>query len=157
MSTYEKVQATKPQLLGGNLLALIWILIGTFGCWLINPLYGWLFLGFSAFIIYGILRRMTCNSCYYCKSCTKGMTKLSLLFLGKNHIPGLSQSSIVAMTIIIYIVLTLIPIGLLAHSIMAEYTLLKMLALTGLAAVSTVGILGILYNIAVVKPKTQVN
>lgn len=84
------------------------------------------------------------------------MTKLSLLFLGTNYIPGLSKSSIVAMTIIIYIVLTLIPIGLLAPSIMAEYSLLKMLALTGLAAVSVVGILGILYNLAVVKPKTQV-
>jgi len=153
MSTYEKVQATKTQLLGGNLLALVWMLLGTFGCWLINPLYGWLFLGFSAFVIYGIIRRMTCNSCYYCKSCTKGMTKLSLLFLGANHIPGLSKSSIVAMTIIVYVVLTLIPSGLLAASIMAEYSLLKMLALAGIAAVSTVGILGILYNLAV-KPKS---
>jgi len=154
MSTYEKVQATKPQLLGGNLLALAWMLLGTFGCWLINPLYGWLFLGFSAFVIYGIIRRMTCNSCYYCKSCTKGMTKLSLLFLGANHIPGLSKSSIVAMTIIVYVVLTLIPTGLLVSSIMAEYSLLKMLALAGLAVVSTVVILGILYNLAV-KPKTK--
>jgi hypothetical protein len=155
MSTYEKVQTTKPQLLGGNLLALAWILIGTFGCWLINPLYGWLFLGFSAFVIYGIIRRMTCNSCYYCKSCTKGMAKLSLLFLGANHIPGLSKSSIFAMTTIVYVVLTIIPGGLLALSIMAQYSLLKMLALTGLVAVSSVGVLGILHNLTV-KPKAEV-
>jgi len=154
MSTYEKVQATKPQLLGGNLLALAWILLGTFGCWLINPLYGWLFLGFSAFVIYGIIRRMTCNSCYYCKSCTKGMAKLSLLFLGANHIPGIGKGTILSMNIVFYVVLTLIPGWLLASSLLAEYILLNLAVLLGLVAVSIIGLIGILYHLTV-KPKAK--
>jgi hypothetical protein len=151
---YEKIQATKPQLLGGNLLALAWILVGTLGCWLINPLYGWLFLGFSAFVTYGILRRMTCSSCYYCKSCTKGIAKLSLLFLGANHIPGIGKGTILAMDTTVYVVLTLIPGWLLASSLMTEYSLVKLLALAGLAIISIIGALGILYHLAV-KPKAK--
>jgi hypothetical protein len=151
---YEKVQATKPQLLTGNLLALAWILLGTLGCWLINPLYGWLFLGFSAFVTYGILRRMTCTSCYYCKSCTKGVAKLSLLFLGANHIPGIGKATIIAMNTTIYVALILIPGWLLASSLMTEYNLLKLLALAGLAAVSIIGVLGLLYHLAA-KPKAK--
>ncbi|MGD6810694.1 MAG: hypothetical protein ACQCN3_13435 [Candidatus Bathyarchaeia archaeon] len=154
MTTYEKVQAIKSQLLGGNLLALAWILLGTFGCWLINPLYGWLFLGFSAFVTYGILRRMTCTSCYYCKSCTKGMAKLSLLFLGATHIPGIGKATIAAMDITVYVILTLIPGWLLASSLMAEYSLLKLLVLGGLIAVSIVAATGLLYHLAV-KPKAK--
>ncbi|XHH08629.1 MAG: hypothetical protein ACFCUE_13830 [Candidatus Bathyarchaeia archaeon] len=151
---YEKVQATKPQLLAGNLLALAWILLGSLGCWLINPLYGWLFLCFSAFVTYGILRRMTCTSCYYCKSCTKGIGKLSLLFLGANHIPGIGKGTILAMNITIYAVLSLIPGWLLASSLVTDYSLAKMLVLAGLAAISVLGALGILYHLAV-KPKAS--
>lgn len=151
---YEKVQTTKKQLLAGNLIALAWILLGTLGCRLINPLYGWLFFGFSAFVTYGILRRMTCNSCYYCKSCTKGIAKLSLLFLGKTHIPGLSKTTISAMFTTIFVVLTVIPVGLLASSLLAEYSMPKLLVLAGLAAVSAIWGTGILYHIAV-KPKVR--
>ncbi|MGD6933465.1 MAG: hypothetical protein ACQCN5_04580 [Candidatus Bathyarchaeia archaeon] len=155
MTTYEKIQASKLQLLSGNLLALAWILLGTFGCWLINPLYGWLFLGFSAFVTYGILRRMTCSSCYYCKSCTKGITKLSLLFLGANHIPGMGKGTILAMDTTIYVVLTLIPGWLLTSSLLAEYDLLKLVVLGGLAGVSIIALIGLVYHLTV-KPKTKV-
>lgn len=153
MTQYEKTQTTKPQLLGGNLLALAWILLGTYGCWLINPLYGWLFLFFSAFITYGIIRRMLCNSCYYCKSCTKGTAKLSLLFLGANHIPGISKATIRAMDATIYAVLTLIPGWLLVTSLLAEYNPLKLLVLSGLIGVSIITAIGALYH--ALKPKTK--
>ena len=151
-SQYEKVQATKPQLLAGNLLALIWILLGTFGCWLINPLYGWLFLGFSAFVVYGIVRRMTCNSCYYCKSCTKGISKLSLLFLGATRIPGLGKGTIWGMNVAIYVVLTLIPVWVLVAA--QNFSLPYLLVLAGLIAVSAISILAKVFYRAK-KPQTQ--
>jgi hypothetical protein len=57
------------------------------------------------------------------------------------------------MFVTIFAVLSLIPGGLLGSSLIADYSLLKLLVLAGLAAVSTISAAGILYNIAV-KPKT---
>jgi len=92
--TEEKIETVKTRFVGGNLLAFLWILVGTVACWLVNPWAGWLFLGFSVFSVYIIARRFLCNSCYYCKSCTKGLAKLSILFLGANKISGLSKYTI---------------------------------------------------------------
>ncbi len=137
MSTIEeKIETTKSRLASGNLLAAIWIIIGTVGCWLVNPLIGWLFLGFSTFVILIIIRRMLCNSCYYCKSCTKGFAKLSILFLGTNRIPGLNKGSILSMTAAIFVILSVIPGLLIASSILQGFTLLKFLALTCLIAIT---------------------
>ena len=82
------------------------------------------------------------------------MAKLSLLFLGANHIPGIGKGTILAMDTTVYVVLTLIPGWLLVSSLMTEYSLLKLLALAGLVAVSIIGILGLLYHVTV-KPKAK--
>jgi len=47
----KKVEAKKSSILKAQLLALTWILIGTVGIYLINPLYGWLYLAFAAFSV----------------------------------------------------------------------------------------------------------
>jgi hypothetical protein len=112
------------------------ILLGTAVYWIVNPLFGWVFLGFSAVSIYVIIRRLLCNSCYYCKSCTKGFAKMSILFLGTNQIPGLSKSSVLVMTSFIYVVLLVIPGFVLANSILMEFTWFKFILLTGLLAFS---------------------
>ncbi len=137
MSNSEpKVEATKSSLLFGNLTAIVWIFLGTIGCWLINPLYGYLFLGFAAFSIYIIIRRLMCNSCYYCKSCTKGIAKLSILFLGANRIPGLSKSSIIGMVFFVYVALTVVPSLLLTNSLLQEFNLLNASVLAGILSIS---------------------
>jgi len=137
MSTVEeKIVTVKSRFVGGNLLAALWILLGTTVCWIVNPLFGWVFLGFSAVSIYVIIRRLLCNSCYYCKSCTKGFAKMSILFLGANQIPGLSKSSILGMTSFIYVVLLVIPGFVLANSILVEFTWFKLILLTGLLVIS---------------------
>ncbi|MCL5877636.1 MAG: hypothetical protein M1540_07485 [Candidatus Bathyarchaeota archaeon] len=137
MSNSEpKVEATKSSLLFGNLTAIVWIFLGTFGCWLINTLYGYLFLAFSAFSIYIIVRRLMCNSCYYCKSCTKGIAKLSILFLGANSIPGLSKGSILGMVVFVYVVLMIVPSSLLVNSLLQEFNLLNASVLAGILSIS---------------------
>ncbi len=136
----QKVQAAKSTLLYGNLLVAIWIVFGTVGLLLINPLYGWVFLAFAAFSVFIIVRRLLCNSCYYCKSCTKGIAKLSILSLGANRIPGLSKSSLLGMSAFLYIVLTVIPGWLLANSLLQQFDALKVAVLAGLVAVSLFGV-----------------
>ena len=138
---YEKIQATKPQLLHGNLIVAVWIVLGTLGCWFVNPWFGWLFLVFSTFSVFVMVRRLLCNSCYYCKSCTKGFAKLSFLFLGAYRIPGLSKSSILGMITFAYVILTLVPGWLIANSLLQEFTVSKLLTLVGLIAISIYGII----------------
>ncbi len=82
------------------------------------------------------------------------MAKLSLLFLGANHIPGIGKGTIIAMDTTMYAVLTLIPGWLLASSLLAEYDLLKLLALGGLIGISIISAVSLLYHLAV-KPKTK--
>jgi hypothetical protein len=115
------------------------MLLGTFGIWLINPLFSYAFLIFSAIAIYAIIPRMMCNSCYYCKSCTKGLAKLSILMRGANNLPGLSKNSIVGMTIFTFVVLTVIPGWVLTDSLLQGYDTSKLVVLASLIAVSIYG------------------
>ena len=125
----EKIVATKSLLFFGPLTLSVWIILGTLSIWLINPLFGWLFLGFSAFVVLVIIRRLLCNSCYYCKSCTKGFAKLSKLTLGSNRIPGISKGSTLGMAATMYVVLSVIPGALVVNSLLSTFNPLSVLLL----------------------------
>ncbi len=140
-SVEEKIETVKSRFVTGNLFAVFWVILGTLACWIVNPLFGWVFLGFAFFSIYIIIRRMLCNSCYYCKSCTKGFAKLSILFLGANHIPGITKKSLVGMTVFIFIVLLVTPASVLASSLLVEYSLVKLIVLTGLVVTSLIALI----------------
>ena len=131
-----KVAASKSLLLFGILTIAAWIALGTAACWVFNSILGWLFLGFSTFAILIVLRRQMCGSCYYCASCTKGFAKLSKLFLGSNGIPGLGRGSVVGMAIFLYILLSIIPGALPVSSLLKEFTLLKLLLLVSILAIT---------------------
>ena len=133
----EKIAASKSSLFFGSLMIAVWIAIGSAAVWVINPVYGWLFLGFSAFSILIVMRRQMCGSCYYCVSCTKGFAKLSKLFLGGSSIPGISKGSTVGMTVFIYLLLSIIPGMILVLSIFQEFSLLKLSLLICLLLIST--------------------
>lgn len=106
----EKIEATKTLLFVGTLTLAVWVALGTLSIWLTNQLFGWLFLGFSAFAVLIVIRRLLCNSCYYCKSCTKGFAKLAKLTLGSSRIPGISKGSTLGMATTIYVILTVVPL-----------------------------------------------
>ena len=133
----EKIAASKSSLFFGSLMIAVWIAIGSVAVWVINPVYGWLFLGFSAFSILIVMRRQMCGSCYYCVSCTKGFAKLSKLFLGDSRIPGISKGSTLGMAVFIYLLLSVIPGMMIVSSLFQEFSLLKLLLLICLLSVST--------------------
>jgi hypothetical protein len=148
----EKIVPTKKLLLSGNLILAIWIALGTVSCLLIGLLVGLLFLGFSVFLILIILRRQLCSTCYYCKSCSKGFAKMSMLFQGANHIPGIGKGSLLGMAAFTYIVLTVIPGVLLADSMLADFSIAKLLLLGCLLAVSVYSIIIRIKNLSHQKP-----
>ena len=133
----EKMRASKSLLFFGSLMIAAWIALGSAAVWAVNTVFGWLFLGFSAFTILIVMRRQMCGSCYYCASCTKGVAKLSKLFLGGGNIPGISKGSTLGMTVFLYLLLSIIPGLLLVSSIFQEFSLLKLVLLICLLSLST--------------------
>lgn len=146
-TTEEKIKASKSLLFFGNLIIAVWIALGTAACWVLDPLLGWFFLGFSAFAILIVMRRQMCGSCYYCVSCTKGFAKLSKLFLGGNRIPGIGKGSTLGMAAFIYVLLSIIPGTLLVSSMFQEFSLLKLSLLVCLLSVSTYNVVSRVKNL----------
>jgi hypothetical protein len=132
----EKIVASKSLIFFGSLMIAVWIVIGTAAFWVINSMFGLLFLGFSVFSVLIVMRRQMCGSCHYCASCTKGFAKLSKLFLGGSSIPGVSKGATWGMTVFFYLLLSIIPGVVLVSSIFQEFSLLKLSLLIGLLLIS---------------------
>jgi hypothetical protein len=119
---------SKSLLVLGNLAVTAWILLSALACWFLNALLGWGFLVFAFVMIFGILRRMGCNSCYYCKSCTSGFGKLADLFFGSGYMVGVGSSSKLKI-IFVYGLLGIVPIGLLTLSLIQDFAVTKIAVL----------------------------
>ena len=115
---------SKALLTGGSLAIALWVVMGAVACWFFNQIIGWLFLVSALVLIFVILRRLGCSSCYYCKSCTMGFGKLSDLFFGSGYMAGMN-SSLTLKIIFIYILLGVVPIAFLAFSLMQEFAVTK--------------------------------
>jgi hypothetical protein len=115
---------SKSLLVLGNLGIALWIAVSAIACWFFNPLLGWFFLVSAFVMVFVILRRLGCNSCYYCKSCTMGFGKLADLFFGSGYMAGVN-SSVRLKIVFVYGLLGLVPTVFLAVSIMQEFAIAK--------------------------------
>ena len=121
----------KSLLVFGNLAIVLWIGLSAIACWFFNPYVGISFLISAVFLIFAILRRLGCNSCYYCKSCTMGFGKLSDLFFGSGRMAGLN-SSVGLKIVFVYGLLGLVPIAFLALSILQGFAVTKIAVLVAI-------------------------
>jgi hypothetical protein len=119
---------SKSLLIFGNFAIVLWIALGAISCWFFNPLVGWLFLVLTLLLVFAVLRKLGCNSCNYCKSCTMGFGKLSDLFFGSGYMAGVN-SSVKLKLIFVYGLLSLVPIAFLAVSIIQEFAASKIVVL----------------------------
>jgi hypothetical protein len=124
----DKKEYSKSLLIIGNLGIALWIVISAVACWFFNPFLGWLFLVSAFIMVFAVLRRFGCRSCYYCKSCTMGFGKLADLFFGSGYMAGVN-SSVWLKAVFVYGLLGLVPIGFLAVSIMQEFSVFKIAVL----------------------------
>ncbi len=132
----EKLEFNKTFLISGNLALLAWVFLAFAATWFYNQIYGYLLLIFTAALIYLILRRLGCSSCYYCKVCTSGFGRLAGAYFGKGFTKKESIGNRIGLIAFIYLLLAPLPIGLLITSIVQTATLWKILVLAGLTAVS---------------------
>jgi hypothetical protein len=132
----EKLEFTRPFLIIGNLALLTWVFLAFFAEWFYNQVYGYLLLLLTATAIYIILRRLGCSSCYNCKSCTSGLGRLVGVFFGTGNIKKGSVGNRLGLVGFIYFLLFPLPTLLVAFSLTAELSVLKVLVLACLLAVS---------------------
>ena len=134
--TEEKLEVTRPLLILGNLGLLAWVLLSFFGIFFYNQIYGWLYLLAEIAIIYLILRRLGCSSCYKCKSCTSGFGRLAGAFFGKGYVKKESVGNRLGMIAFVYFLLLPLPATVLFFSLSNAFSFLKVLVLVCLLAVA---------------------
>jgi hypothetical protein len=132
----EKLEFTQSFLVCANLVLLAWIFLAFFSMWFYSELYGWLLLAFTAAAVYMILRRLGCSSCYYCKTCTSGFGRLAGSFFGTGYGKKGSVGNRIGFVAFIYFLLAPLPAFFLILSTAQTFSLLKVVVLAGLLAVT---------------------
>ena len=134
--TEEKLQFSRRLLILGNLGLLAWVFLAFFGVFFYSQLYGWVFLAASAFIIWGIMRRLGCSSCYMCKSCTSGFGRLAGAFFGRGFVKKESVGNRLGLVAFIYVLLFPVPVAFLGLSFSEPFLFAKVFVLVCLLAIS---------------------
>ncbi len=134
--TEEKLQFSRQLLILGNLALLAWIFLAFLGVFFYNQLYAWVYLVLSAFLVYAILRRLGCSSCYQCKACTSGFGRLAGAFFGTGFTKKASVGNRIALIAFMYILLLPIPLTFLGLSLAEPFLAVKIIVLICLLTVS---------------------
>lgn len=127
-------------MISANLGLVAWILLAALTVGFYNQLYGWLYLGFLAFMVYVILRRLGCSSCYNCKSCTSGFGRLAGVFFGRGNLKKGSVGNRRRLVVFLYAVLLPVPAVLGVFSVLAAFSYVEVAVLACLLAVSCVSL-----------------
>jgi len=126
-----------PRIIFANVLMLVWIVLGTIACWFVYPMVAWIYLGATIIMIFVVLRKLVCTNCYYYgKQCALGWGKLSALFFSQGSIDQFSTCVGIKAAPITYGLLTLIPLVFCIVALVQEVTVLKVVVLVLLLAVS---------------------
>lgn len=106
-------------------MILIWTAIASVAIWLAYTWASWIFFLLAIAMIFIILRRLGCNTCAYCKSCTAGFGRISGWFFGDRTVKDTRNKTALAFVIIIYGLLGVIPISLMLSLTIQELDIFK--------------------------------
>jgi hypothetical protein len=134
--TEQKPDFTRKLLILGNFTLLAWVFLAFFSVLLYNWLYGWVYLLLLAFMVYAVLRRIGCGSCYQCKTCTSGFGRLAGAFFGKGFVKKASIGNRLGVVTFIYFLLLPLPAALVSFSLLSAFSFVKVLVLICLLAVA---------------------
>jgi hypothetical protein len=120
MDIERKFDFKRSLLIFGNLALLAWVLLASLSIIIANQLYGILLL-VSAVVVWLILRRAGCSSCYYCKSCTSGFGRLAGYFFGDRATKDTDNKTALTFVGIVYFLLVPVPLLYLASSLVQGF------------------------------------
>jgi len=127
---------SKAELIFGNLAIILWISLGAVSCALFYPLAALLFFGVAAFLVFYELGKHGCVTCYYCKTCTIGIGKLPEFFFTQAGTANVNRRAL-RMFPLVYLLLSALPLALLAVSSLQEMAVYKLALLALIFAFST--------------------
>jgi hypothetical protein len=145
----EKLEFSRRFLVLGNLGLLAWIFLASACALFYNQLYGWGYLFFLVLMVYAILRRFGCSSCYLCKVCTSGFGRLAGDFFGRGFVKKESVGNRLGLVVFMYVLLMPVPVALLLFSVKG-FSYAGVFVLVALLAVSAYS-LATWFNRAAVK------
>jgi hypothetical protein len=90
----------------------------------------------AAFFIFYELGKHGCVTCYYCKTCTIGIGKLPELFFRRKGIANVNRRALKLFPFV-YLLLSALPIALVAFSLFQEITVWKAALIAAVLAFST--------------------
>ena len=134
--TEQKLDFTRKLLVLGNFALLAWVFLAFLSVLFYTWLYSWLYLILSAFIVYAVLRRIGCGSCYQCKTCTSGFGRLAGVFFGRGFVKKASAGNRIAVIAFIYFLLLPFPAAVLTISLVNTFSTIKVLVFIALLVVS---------------------
>jgi small-conductance mechanosensitive channel len=134
--TEEKLGFNRKFLIGGNLGLLAWVFLAFLSVLFYNQIAGWIYLLLIVFLIYVVLRRIGCNNCYKCKTCTSGFGRLAGVFFGKGLMKKESVGNMLVFIVFIYALLFPLPLVTLVLSLSNSFSFPGILVLICLLLVS---------------------
>ena len=135
--TQEKIRKNygSTQLILGNGAIVLWIILGTLTVALFVPLASLIFFASAAFLVFFELGKHGCVSCFLCKNCTIGMGKLPDLFFKREGTFNVNRRAL-RLFPFVYLLLTALPIALIAVSLFMQVTVFETVLLAGVLAFS---------------------
>ncbi len=133
--TRNRREYSKSEFFLGNSAIIMWISLGAAAFGLYYPPISLAFFAIVAFLIFYELGKHGCVTCYYCKTCTIGMGKLPELFFMKGGTANVNRKALKLFPFV-YVLLSLVPIPLVAFSIIQEMAISKVVLLAALLAFS---------------------
>lgn len=124
-----------PELLVGNLLIAVWILLGAISFTIYYPLAAIPFIAIAAFLVFYKIGKKGCVTCYYCKNCTIGMGKLPSLFFKHEKTANVNVKALKLFPWT-FLLISAVPAVLLVVSLFQEVTVFKVALLCAVLAFS---------------------
>lgn len=114
----------------GNIMIILWVVIGTIAVWFFSPFIATLYLIVAVVAVYFVLRKLVCTNCYYYdKWCSMGWGKLTAALFKQGKIEEFNDSVGLRLAPIVYGLLTIFPLIVVLISIIAEIDFYKIAVL----------------------------
>jgi hypothetical protein len=110
---------------------ILWIVFSSAAVGLFYPLASLGYFSLLAFLVFFELGKHGCVTCYYCKTCTIGIGKLPEFFFKKNGTANVNRKAL-RLFPFVFVLLSVVPILLVAFSVIQELTLGKILILVSI-------------------------
>jgi hypothetical protein len=121
----------------GNIALFVWVILDSYGIWLINQVAGWLFLIIALIVVYVVLKFVGClRPCHHCKRCTRGFGRMAALYFGKRSLKDPKETYGVPAAIFFYTFIGAFPAAIMLAYTVSAFSVAKIAVLVCLLALS---------------------